>query len=212
LLQPLDRTHVGPPVAHEVVPREDDQKLEAAPQSCADLNCRIAALAAATNCDPEALDRFLSVLAACDIFEQIAFANLEHTLRTERPAIETVAPDGLFAYLRSHPQEAGLFDTTMTSMTTSDNDNIVGAYDFSQSEIIADIGGGQGASLGQILRRTPNVQSILFDLPDVVAGAPAMERMQILQGDFLRDPLPPADLYVLAAVRRAAPGWEVVGD
>jgi O-methyltransferase len=36
------------------------------------------------------------------------------------------------------------------------------AYDFSQSEIIADIGGGQGALLGQILRRTPNVQSILF--------------------------------------------------
>lgn len=131
---------------------------------------------------------------------QAALSNLEHTLRTGRPAIETVAPDGFFSYLRTHPEEARIFDYAMSSITAADNGGIVGAYDFSQSKVIADIGGGQGALAHAILERTQNVQLILFDLADVVAGAAPGARLQIQAGNFLTDPLPSADLHILKLI------------
>jgi C-methyltransferase len=195
-----------------------------------------ASLAAATGCDPDALDRFLRALAGCNIFErlpegtyrhtpisrclrrdapmsaapsaqlqatpiyQAALSNLEHTLRTGRPAIEAVAPDGFFAYLRTHPEEARIFDRAMSSTVASGASQIAGAYDFSQSKVIADIGGGQGAMARAILECTPGVEAILFDLADVVAGAAPMPRLQIQAGNFLTDPLPSADLHILKLI------------
>jgi hypothetical protein len=151
---------------------------------------------------------------------QAALSNLEHTLRTGRPAIEALAPEGFFAYLRTHPEEARIFDHAMTALPGSEIGQIVGAYDFSPSKVIADIGGGQGALARAILERVPGVQAILFDLADVVAGATPMARLRIQAGDFLTDALPCADLHILklilhdwpdvaaakilAAVRRAA--------
>jgi C-methyltransferase len=131
---------------------------------------------------------------------QVALSNLEHTLRTGRPAIEGVAPSGFFAYLRGHPEEARVFDQAMSSLMAADNGQIVGAYDFSQSKVIADIGGGQGALVRAILERVPDVQTILFDLADVVAGIAPAARLQILAGDFLTDSLPSADLHILKLI------------
>jgi hypothetical protein len=193
-------------------------------------------LAAATGCNADALDRFLRLLAGCDIFErlpdgtyqhspisrslrsdapmsagpsallqgspiyQAALSNLEHTLRTGRPAIESFAPDGFFAYLHTHPEEARIFDRTMSSMMAASNDPIIGAYDFSQHRVIADIGGGQGALARSILERVPTAQAILFDLADVVAGATPASRLQIQAGNFLTDALPSADLHILKLI------------
>jgi hypothetical protein len=193
-------------------------------------------LAAATGCNADALDRFLRLLAGCNIFErlpdgsyqhspisrclrhdapmsaapsallqgspiyQAALSNLEYTLRTGQPAIEEVAPDGFFAYLRTHPEEARIFDRAMSSMVTFNNDPIIEAYDFSRSGVVADIGGGQGALARAILERAPTAQAILFDLADVVAGAAPAARLQIQAGNFLTDPLPSADLHILKLI------------
>ena len=101
------------------------------------------------------------------------------------------------------------------------NSSVVGAYDFSRSlGVISDIGGGQGALLQAILNQAPDAKGVLFDLPEVLAAAIPMERTQLVAGDFLRDPLPAADVHllklilhdwpdagaleILSAVRRAA--------
>lgn len=118
---------------------------------------------------------------------------------TGRPAIESVAPDGFFAYLRTHPEEARIFDRAMSSMAV-DNDPIIDAYDFSQCKVIADIGGGQGALARAILKRTPSAQAILFDIADVIAGAAPAARLQIQAGNFLTDALPSADLHILKLI------------
>jgi C-methyltransferase len=132
---------------------------------------------------------------------QAAFSNLEHTLRTGRPAIEAVAPDGFFAYLRAHPEEARIFDDAMSStMAMGSVGGIVGAYDFSRFDVIADIGGGHGALARTILEYAPNTRAILFDLPEVVAGAVPAGRLQVQEGNFLKDPLPPADLHILKLI------------
>src|SRR6266702_2981110 len=53
----------------------------------------------------------------------------------------------------------------------------------------------------------PILRGVLFDLPNVVAEAPAVleqadvgDRCEIVGGSFLSDPLPPADAYVLSQI------------
>lgn len=47
------------------------------------------------------------------------------------------------------------------------------AFDFGRFRLIVDVGGGQGTFLVAIRQIYPSVSGVLFDLPDVVAGAPA---------------------------------------
>lgn len=60
---------------------------------------------------------------------------------------------------------------------------------------LMDIGGGHGAFLSAVALRRPGLALTLFDLPQVVAGAPAAlgplaDRVQIRAGSFRDDPLP----------------------
>jgi hypothetical protein len=164
------------------------------------------------------------------------FANLEHSVRTGAPAIETIEPGGLWAYLRDRPDEQRVFADAMSARAAGDIAAIIDAYDFGRFATIADIAGGYGHLLAAVLDTAPAARGVLFELPGVVAGlAVDHERLTATAGDFFTDPLPSADAYllmeilhdwpdrdcreILAAVRRAAePGArllvleEILGD
>jgi C-methyltransferase len=129
------------------------------------------------------------------------FARLEHSVRTGSPAIDTVEPNGLWAYLQDHPYEARTFDRAMTAKAAADIAAVLGAYDFSRFATIADIGGGRGHLLRAILEAVPAAGGVLFDRPQVI-GALDFEhdRLTPQAGDFFVDPLPAADGYVLMEV------------
>ena len=62
---------------------------------------------------------------------------------------------------------------------------------------LMDVGGGTGAFLGAVARRYPRLRLTLFDLPDVIATAPArlekvglQDRVDCAAGSFRDDPLP----------------------
>jgi len=147
----------------------------------------------------------------------------DHSVATGRPAAEKLAPGGIWAYLAAHPDEARLFDETMTSKATAQAASILAAYDFSQFTSIADVGGGRGHLLQAVLDVAPRARGVLFDLPRVIEGARglASERLLLQGGDFFKDALPVCDAYllmnvihdwndeesiaILRSVRRAAP-------
>jgi hypothetical protein len=131
---------------------------------------------------------------------QYALAHLDHALRTGRPAVEGLAPDGIFPYLAKHPEENETFDRCMTASAQWLATEIAKVYDFSRFATIADIGGGRGLTLEVLLQQSPNSRGVLFDQPQVVAKARPNERMQAQGGDFFVDALPPADAYVLMLV------------
>jgi hypothetical protein len=156
------------------------------------------------------------------------FENLEHSVRTASPAVETVEPAGIWAYFESRPAEAQVFGEAMTAKASADIAAVLGAYDFSRFNTVADVGGGRGHLLAAVLDAASNAQGILFDLPDVINTITIKhDRLTPLAGDFFTDPLPPADVYllmevlhdwpdekcraILGAIRRAAPlGAKVV--
>jgi hypothetical protein len=139
------------------------------------------------------------------------FGRLEHSARTGSPAIDAVEPNGAWAYLQDHPDEALTFGRAMTAKAAVDIPAVLAAYDFSRFAIIADIGGGRGHLLRAILDAAPAACGVLFDRPQVI-GAVDFEhdRLTPQAGDFFVDPLPAADAYVLMEVLHDWPDAECV--
>ena len=95
----------------------------------------------------------------------------------------------------------------MAAATGEKHVAIAAAYDFASSKVVADIGGGHGRILGEILRRNPSTRGILFDLPHVLKGsgevlekAGAAERVQLVEGSFFEFVPPGADVYILSQI------------
>jgi C-methyltransferase len=130
-----------------------------------------------------------------------AFGALDHSVRTGAPGTQKVDPDGFFAYLRDHPEEAEVFGHAMAAKARADIADVLAAYDFRRFGTIADIGGGRGHLLQAVLETAPEARGILFDLPEVVDRVEiGNARMSAQAGDFFIDALPDADAYLLMEI------------
>jgi hypothetical protein len=134
-----------------------------------------------------------------------AWSGMETTIRTGRPAFEAVHGMPFFEYLRTHPDEARLFDGFMQHSPEDRQAAVVEAYDFSTARLVVDVGGGNGALLAAILKANPGARGILFDREAVVASAPEVfeahvNRCEIRSGDFLQSVPAGGDIYILSQV------------
>lgn len=112
----------------------------------------------------------------------------------------------LFSYLNLHPEKQEVFAASMASISSGENAAIAAAYPFGDSRQIVDVGGAHGHLLAAILRRHRRLQGVLYDQPDVVAGAAAAgfiagsavrQRVQTIGGDFFVAVPEGADLYLM---------------
>ena len=62
-----------------------------------------------------------------------SFGALEDSLRTGTPSLQSVHAEGLWAYLRDHPDEAQIFNDAMQAKATADLAAVLGSYDFRPS-------------------------------------------------------------------------------
>ncbi len=142
---------------------------------------------------------------------QTVIERLSHSVRTGSPSIETVEPEGLWAYLQHRPGEYEIFGQAMTAKAVADIAAVLGAYDFGRFGTIADIGGGRGHLLRAVLDAVPSAEGVLFDLPEVIAAVDFKhERLTPQAGDFFADDLPSADAYILMEVMHDWPDDECV--
>jgi SAM-dependent methyltransferase len=131
------------------------------------------------------------------------WGDLYHTVLTGSPGFDHMYGTSFFDYLASHPDDAAIFDATMSSGPLTE---VLAAYDFSRFERVVDVGGGEGALLHAILLANPNFSGVLADLPTVVAGATALrtgaiaERCEIVGIDFFKAVPEGADAYVMKAI------------
>ncbi|MGH9658026.1 MAG: class I SAM-dependent methyltransferase [Bryobacteraceae bacterium] len=77
---------------------------------------------------------------------------------------------------------------------------VVAAFDLRRFRRLVDLGGATGHLAAAARERYPAMQVAVFDLPQVIAAAPAGEGVEWIAGDFFQDPLPPADLYALGRI------------
>ncbi|HZU13914.1 MAG TPA: methyltransferase [Chloroflexota bacterium] len=141
------------------------------------------------------------VLLQGDDWHWQAWGALGHTVRTGEPAIDHLFGEDLFGYFAHQNPEAGrLFHRTLSSER---HESVLEAYDFSVTDLVVDVGGGQGTLLSALLETYPAVHGILFDRPEVIDALGARktemglnERVALISGDFFSS-VPPADVYLL---------------
>src|SRR5204863_8576376 len=104
-----------------------------------------------------------------------AVGDLGHAVRSGETAFAFRHGQPFFAYLKDHPSEQQSFDAGMASNSRSSDQAIARAYDFSGSGLVMDVGGGRGGLLKAVLERHGNVRGQLFDQPQVVERAQALE-------------------------------------
>jgi hypothetical protein len=110
---------------------------------------------------------------------------------------------GLFEYYSKNSAEATAFTEAMTNLTSTVAKEAAQVIDTSAVNIVADIGGAEGAMLHAFLRARPDLRGIVFDLPHAVTIADAkakelglQERITAVGGNFFES-VPEADLYLL---------------
>jgi hypothetical protein len=132
------------------------------------------------------------------------WSHLPDAIRTGRAAVPALRGKPFFEYVVDEPEFGELFNGAMTSVSELAIAGVIAGYDFSTYATIVDVGGGHGRLLAAILDAAPDSRGILFDLPHVVAGAPAVlsehrvaDRVRIVEGSFF-DAVPGGgDAYVL---------------
>jgi hypothetical protein len=136
-----------------------------------------------------------------------AWGQLLHSVQTGKTAFNEAHGMGFFAYLGQHSDIARIFDQAMTSNTARSGTAITRAYDFSATQRLVDVGGGQGLLLATVLQAYPTMHGVLFDRPGVVAGALAIleasgvaERCQVVGGDFFEAVPAGGDAYILRQI------------
>jgi SAM-dependent methyltransferase len=85
---------------------------------------------------------------------------------------------------------------------------LAAGYGFSRHRHVLDLGGGTGNFLTAVLSRHAVLEATLYELPDTaavarryLAGMPEAARIKIVEGDFLKDPIPEgADVVIIANV------------
>jgi O-methyltransferase domain len=133
-----------------------------------------------------------------------AFEDMTHILRTGEDGVTKAYGKNVFEVLADEPAQAENFHRGMVNVSALVGGAVTEAYDFSGFTRIADIGGGHGMLLASILRKYPHLEGVLYDLPEVVAGAPQAEylsdmkgRVRIEAGSFFQRIPRGCDAYVL---------------
>lgn len=143
---------------------------------------------------------------AGDVFMS-AFGQLPYSVQTGKTGFEKAFGVPRFEWLRSHPAEASMFNDTMVGIHGAEPTAVAAAYDFSELEIVTDVGGSTGNLLTTILGCYPKPRGILFDLPHVLHDAPALlqsrglaDRVRIEPGSFFERVPKEGDAYILSHI------------
>ena len=137
------------------------------------------------------------------------WANLEDAVRegTHRWK-QTFGLDGpIFDHFFRTDDEKREFLMGMHGHGQISSPRVVEAFDLRHFRRLADLGGATGHLAVAACRRYPGLRAVVFDLPAVVPLARALvgqsgvgDRIEFVEGDFFKDPLPEADLFAVGRI------------
>jgi SAM-dependent methyltransferase len=141
-----------------------------------------------------------------------AWGHLDHCVRTGEASFDVVHGTDYWTWMGAHPGDSAAFDASQQAASRLELRTVLPAYDWGALRTVVDVGGGSGAFLAGILARFPALRGTVFDLPHVVAGAPAVlaaagvaDRCAVVAGSFFDGVPAGADAYLL---KRVLYGWD----
>jgi hypothetical protein len=129
---------------------------------------------------------------------------LTEAIKTGSSVVPALRGKTFFDYVSDDPGFGQIFNDAMTSYSGLLIGPVVGAYDFTPYSTIIDVAGGHGRLLAAILASAPNAQGVLYDQPEVIAGAAPLlqehhvaERVRLAEGSFFDGVPAGGDIYIL---------------
>jgi O-methyltransferase len=151
---------------------------------------------------PETLRGFAAMMANAVNFE--TWADLHYSIETGTPAFPHKFGTQWFSWLEQNPGEGKVFHDAMTSLSAGAVAAVVSSYDFSGIKNLVDVGGGHGLLIASVLAKYPTMHGVLYDDPNVVAGASDIlaahgveERCESVGGNFFESAPAGGDAYIL---------------
>jgi len=135
-----------------------------------------------------------------------------HSVRTGTPNFDRVFGASFFEYVKANPASGAVFDRAMIQNRYPATEEILERYDFGRFRRIADVGGGRGQFLADVLSRHPGITGALCDQAHVVADAKSTfertgvdQRATIIETDFFTAVPPGFDAYL---IKHALHNWD----
>jgi ubiquinone/menaquinone biosynthesis C-methylase UbiE len=137
---------------------------------------------------------------------EAAQRDLLFSVRTGKPAYAHANGAEMWDQMARQPILTASFDAMMAEHARRIGPAFAENYDWQGISQVADVGGGTGELLGQILRRIPSMRGIVVEYADAAIRARKnmekfglSDRCRTVQCDFLEDALPQgADAYILS--------------
>ncbi|MFB9831363.1 methyltransferase [Actinoallomurus acaciae] len=134
------------------------------------------------------------------------FGDFLTTARTGESAATRHFGQPFFDWISSDPERAELQNRAFANAATGLRSGLFREYNLPDGAVVADIGGADGSMLSQLLMDAPDRRGIVFDRPEIVAGAQKTlaehgltDRVQGVGGDFFES-VPTADVYTLSYI------------
>ncbi|KAL5556879.1 hypothetical protein UlMin_039115 [Ulmus minor] len=116
-------------------------------------------------------------------------------------AFEAATGKDLWSYAAENPVFNKLFNEGLACVTKLEMPSIIdgclGVFD--GIDTVVDVGGGNGTTLGNLVKAYPWIKGINFDLPHVVSTAPKCDGVEHVGGDMF-DSIPKADAIFLKLI------------
>jgi hypothetical protein len=132
-----------------------------------------------------------------------SWTHLMYSIKTGKPAFNSVYGMGVFEYLSKNPEAGEIFNNAMTDFSSSLRP-LLEAYDFSTFPTLIDVGGGHGSLIELILKVNPDVKGIVYDQPSVIEGTKKHmknvgleDRCTCIEGNFFDSVPSGGDAYIM---------------
>lgn len=119
----------------------------------------------------------------------------------DNPAFENLYGMSFYQYWQDNTREDHDFQAGMSSLSKIENYFIIKYYEFPENKIVADIAGGLGGLLLEVLRKNPTLKGQLFDRQHVLERTKLVElgddsRWKLISGDLFGK-YPESDIYLI---------------
>ena len=131
-------------------------------------------------------------------------SDLPEVVRSGRPVPSAATGAAGFQAMAESPERLHAFQLSMAESSRRIGAAVASAYDFGVFSTVMDIGGGYGALLVALMEAYPQVQGVVFDLPQLASGtskyledADLASRARFVGGDFFSSVPALADCFLL---------------
>ena len=135
------------------------------------------------------------------------WGDLLNCVKTGDAPFNRVFGMSFWEYLTRNAEAGTIFNKSMSANTEQSANAVDEAYDFSGVNRVIDLAGGRGTLIAAILKKYPQVQGVLTDLPPVANEAKAFiesegleDRCEIIGGDYFESVPSGADIYILKSI------------